>query len=107
MTWNRVESLRVNFAQIPAVRDPKGRAPEPHRRSECHPYLKQIGQIDLLTQLFGRNTVAQAFASELAAGPRLGLALQDQAPGGMGGYIADTSSWRNASYWLGAGGNPH
>ena len=27
-----------------------------------------------------------------------------QALGGMGGYIADTSSWRNAFYWFGAAG---
>lgn len=40
-------------------------------------YLHQIGLFDLLPKLFGRITVPEAVASELAAGRRFGVALPD------------------------------
>ena len=40
-------------------------------------YLHQVGQLDLLTKLFGRIVVPEAVAAELAAGRRLGISLPD------------------------------
>ena len=42
-------------------------------------YLHQVGHLDLLAKLFGRITVTQAVASELAAGRDLGIPLPDPA----------------------------
>jgi hypothetical protein len=38
-------------------------------------YLHQIGQLDLLRQLYGRVVVPEAVAKELARGAQLGIAV--------------------------------
>ena len=40
-------------------------------------YLHQIGQLDLLRQLYGRVVVPEAVASELARGAQLGIEVPD------------------------------
>jgi MFS transporter, Spinster family, sphingosine-1-phosphate transporter len=52
----------------------------------------------LIAELHGPATRSRAIGVHLS-GVYMGQAL-----GGLGGYIADTSTWRNAFYWFGAAG---